>query len=301
MEWLLCVLILLLLAGILTLSIKLHLIRRSAAEIEAALAERTAPDADTNTLICISSGDRSMRRLAAAVNVRLRLLRRERRRFLHGDLELKEAIANISHDLRTPLTAIHGYLELLDREDLPDTARCYLPLLQSRCRALECLTEELFQYSVAVSVQELLPEWLDLNRALEECLLASRSALEQRQITPDISIPGRRIRRLLDPIAFGRILANLLSNAVKYSDGDLSVTLSEDGVILFSNSARGLDAVTAGRLFDRFYTVENGRNSTGLGLSIARLLTERMGGTIRAEYADGRLGIFLCFPETGES
>lgn len=300
MELLLFVLILLLLAVILTLSVKLHLIRRSAGEIEAALAERTAPDTDTNTLICISSGDKSMRRLAASINLHLRHLRRERRRFLHGDLELKESIVNISHDLRTPLTAMHGYLELLEREELPDTARHYLSMLHGRYQALEQLTEELFQYSVTVSVQELLPQWLDLNRALEECLLASCDAMQKRQITPDISIPESRIRRLLDPVALNRILGNIIANAVKYSDGDFSASLSENGVIVFSNTARRLDAVTAGRLFDRFYTVETGRNSTGLGLSIARLLTERMGGTIRAEYADGKLSIILCFPPQPE-
>lgn len=302
MELLLCILILLLLAVILTFSIKLRLIRKSAGEIKTALAERTSPEADTNTLICISSGDKSMRRLASAVNVQLRLLRGERRRFLHGDLELKEAIANISHDLRTPLTAIHGYLELLEQEAMSDAARHDLDMLRGRCRELEQLTEELFQYSVAVSVQQLHPGRLDLNRALEECLLAYRDTLERRQITPDISLPRRRIYRLLDPGALHRILENLLANAVKYSDGDLSVTLSEDGVICFSNTARGLDAVSAGRLFDRFYTVENGRNSTGLGLSIARLLTQRMDGTIRAKYADSRLSIIVCFPaeETAE-
>ena len=71
--------------------------------------------------------------------------------------------------------------------------------------------------------------------------------------------------------------------------------------ILFSNTADNLDAVSAGRLFDRFYTVESGRNSTGLGLSIARLLTERMGGTISASLEGRRLSITVQFPGTGHS
>ena len=296
MELLLCILIFLLLAVILILLIKLHLIHKTAEEIRTAFAERTAADADTNTLICISSRDRYLRRLAGEINAQLRCLRRERHRFYQGDLELKEAITNISHDLRTPLTAIHGYLELLDKEQLPGPAAHYFTMIRSRCRVLEQLTEELFLYSVATSVQELSPEWLDLNRALEESLLSSYETLRQRKITPDISLPRRRIRRFLDPGALSRILGNIISNAVKYSDGDFSVTLSEDGSIRFSNSARRLSAVTAGRLFDRFYTVETGRNSTGLGLSIARLLTERMGGSIRAEFSDGRLSIVLLFP-----
>lgn len=92
-----------------------------------------------------------------------------------------------------------------------------------------------------------------------------------------------------------RIFSNILSNALKYSDGDLRVTMDESGVITFSNSANSLDPVTVGRLFDRFYTVETAHNSTGLGLSIAKLLTERMGGTIRANYQDGNLNITVSF------
>ena len=93
------------------------------------------------------------------------------------------------------------------------------------------------------------------------------------------------------------MFANLLSNAVKYSNGDLEIVLSETGEIAFSNSAARLDSVQVGRLFDRFYTVESARNSTGLGLSIARHLTEQMGGTIGARYEDGRLSVLVTLPD----
>ena len=89
---------------------------------------------------------------------------------------------------------------------------------------------------------------------------------------------------------------NILSNAAKYSDGDLTVTLSPDGSVTFSNHASALSRVEAARLFDRFYTVEAARDSTGLGLSIARLLTEKMGGSIDAAYSGGRLTIRVAFP-----
>ena len=73
--------------------------------------------------------------------------------------------------------------------------------------------------------------------------------------------------------------------------------MDADGTITFSNTAPQLNAVTVGRLFDRFYTVRDSQNSTGLGLSIARLLTERMGGTIGADYRQGKLFIIVAFPE----
>lgn len=122
------------------------------------------------------------------------------------------------------------------------------------------------------------------------------SSLEQRRITPVISIPQTPVTRLLDPSALSRIFANILSNAVKYSDGDLCVTLNESGAITFSNHAAALTPVAVEKLFDRFYTVENSSASTGLGLSIARLLTERMGGAINADYKEGKLHITVQFP-----
>lgn len=92
-----------------------------------------------------------------------------------------------------------------------------------------------------------------------------------------------------------RVFDNILGNAAKYSDGDLSVTLLERRTVLFSNAAAGLGHVRAERLFDRFYTVESATGGVGLGLSIAKMLTERMGGNIGAEYSEGRLCIRLGF------
>lgn len=83
----------------------------------------------------------------------------------------------------------------------------------------------------------------------------------------------------------------------EYSDGDLQIVLSEDGSILFSNHASGLDEIETGKLFDRFYTVETAKKSTGLGLSITKILTERMGGSIIADYVEGRLNIRIFFSE----
>ena len=90
-----------------------------------------------------------------------------------------------------------------------------------------------------------------------------------------------------------RIFENVLGNAVKYSSGDLTVELTDQGVITFTNRADGMDEVAAGRLFDRFYTVKAGSHSTGLGLSIAKTLTEQMGGQIKAVWQDQHLTVIL--------
>lgn len=204
-------------------------------------------------------------------------------------------MTNISHDLRTPLTAISGYLDLLEREEKSENVQRYLSQIKNRTDVLVDLTEELFRYSVVTSSQSLHYEPVDLVRALEESLVSFYAVMKEKKMEPQIELPEGPIWMQLDKGAVNRIFSNIISNAIKYSDGDLSVGMAADGTVSLSNTARSLDAVTVGRLFDRFYTVEASRNSTGLGLSIAKVLTERMGGTIFAEYQDGTLHITLCF------
>lgn len=223
---------------IIVLLIKIYLLRKAAKEIEAAFAERLTTD--TNTLISISSNDRSMRNLANAINIQLRQLRAE---------------------------------------------------------VLKQLTEELFRYSVIVTKERNLESApVVINRVLEESVAAFYTDFCEHNIIPKIQIPEENVIRYLDRSALSRVFSNLLNNAMKYSDGDLEIVLSESGEIIFSNTASGLNEVQVGKLFDRFYTVEAARKSTGLGLSIARTLVEQMDGTISAVYENNHLSICLFFP-----
>ncbi len=292
LPWLICAA---LAALALVLLLRLYLLQTSLDDIAGQLGDRLA--SDTNNPIFLPTRDPHARKLAAELNVQLRELRRLRQRYENGDRELKEAVTNVSHDLRTPLTAICGYLELLDKGDkTPDQAR-YLALMADRAEAMRQLTGELLRYSVSASLEdELALEPVDLNGAVEEAVAALYGALIEGGVVPSVSLPGERVVRRLDRAALSRVLGNLLSNALKYSAGDLEVSLTPDGTVTLANAAPGLDEVQVGRLFDRFYTVETGRGSTGLGLSIAKVLTERMGGTIAARYESGRLAMALRFP-----
>ncbi len=279
---------------IISLFIKIHLLRKSAKEIECSFSERLLTD--SNTLIDISSNDKRMRHLANEINIQLRKLRDERRKFQLGDLEVKAAMTNISHDLRTPLTAICGYLDLLEQEEKSETVNRYTAVIRNRTEMLKQLTEELFRYSVILASAEALKiEPVVINNILEESIASFYTALKEKQIVPKVSIPQKKVIRDLDRFALSRIFANLLNNAIKYSNGDLEVTLSENGEIRFINHASDLSEIEVGKLFDRFYTVNNAGNSTGLGLSISKALVEKMNGTISAEYHDGMLTICIRF------
>ena len=280
---------------ILILSIKIYMIRKSINEICTDFEDRI--HSDTNVQIDVSSGDKSVKHLAKAINSQLVELRKIKRQYESGDKELKEAITNISHDLRTPLTAIWGYLDLLERKELPPDSKRYIEQIRNRSEALKQLTEELFRYSVISSALETNYEKVNLCQVLEETLISFEGAFVNTGIIPNIQLPSHPVWRELDISALTRIFNNIINNAIKYSDGDFYVVLDENGNITFTNSAKELSIVEVGKLFDRFYTVDSARKSTGLGLSIAKLLVERMNGTISADYKENNLIIMVSFAQ----
>ena len=304
-------------AGILVLynivlQIKVYLLRKSAKEIRKDFQKLLKTN--TNTIIQISSRDREMcaekisnsdldfkiqyesddelgqlcrdfevMRSALAQNFSEMWRQVEERKRLNGAF---------AHDLRTPLTAIYGYLNLLKKEECPEHIKRYLDAIENRAQALKQLTEELFRYTIVISeAEEMTLQVLTLNGILESSISVYYSVLKQNHIVPEISISDQQITGRVNENALSRVLGNILSNAVKYSDGDLKIVLSEDGEIRISNHASGLSEVQAERLFDRFYTVNTARKSTGLGLSIAKALMEKMGGTITADYRENVLEI----------
>lgn len=290
MEWILaiCICIIILLGS------KIFIMKKTAREIGTAFTNRAK--LDTNAWIAITSRDRDMCMLANELNRTLEEVRKSYRKYTQGDAEMKAAITSVSHDLRTPLTAICGYLTLSKRLEMSVELRQYIDIMEERALYMKRLTEELFAYSAIMSAEEEMErEELSLNRLLEDSLMEHYGALAVKGIKPIVDITETQIIRKLNKTQMERVFSNLISNVLKYSDGDLNITLSDEGVITFSNSAKKLSPVLVERIFDRFYTVETARNSTGLGLSIAKTFVEQMGGEIFARYEDGKLVIEICF------
>lgn len=292
LPWVLCII---LAVALIVAVVKNNLLKKSMVEILTDFERIVAED--TNIQISISSNDKTVKNLAKAINLQLSELRKIKQQCSNGDRELKEAVTNISHDLRTPLTAICGYLDLLEKQELSEDTERYIEQIRNRSEVLKELTEELFRYSVIASTPELSYENINLCRVLEETIISFEGALQQSNIVPEIYMPDKAVWRTLDQSAVTRIFGNIMNNAIRYSDGDFSVRLEGNGKITFSNTAEKLTTVEVGKLFDRFYTVDSARKSTGLGLAIAKTLVEQMNGNIEANIKDKKLNIIICFPE----
>ena len=245
--------------------------------------------------IVLKASDGRLKELVALLNCELSRMRELKTDYIAGDRELKEAVTNIAHDLRTPLTAIYGYIDLMSKTDDPAEMKKYVAAIENRVAAITHLTEELYEFTVISSsgTREAVPT--DIRRLLEDTLIASYPLFEQNGITPDVKTPDRAVYRSVDPDALSRVFTNIISNAEKYSENGFSVTMTEDCEIIFSNRASGLTDIDVSKLFDRFFTVDPSRRSTGLGLSIAKALVEQMGGVIFADYSGEILSITVRF------
>lgn len=251
---------------------------------------------DTNNLITISTNDNDLKKLANTLNKSLKELRKLELEYKNGNQELKSSITNISHDLRTPLTAIRGYLDLMDNNNLTEKQINYLKIIDSKVKDLTELTEQLFDFSKSIDIQnEIKRENICINDILEDSIASFYSLFKEHKITPNIDICKDKIIGLLNENMLKRIFENIISNAIKYSEKDFNVKMYSNGTIEFSNKTDKLDQVSLEKMFDRYYTVRNAKKSNGIGLSIAKQLVELSNGKIEAKYKNNRLIIEIKF------
>ncbi|SCW41560.1 hypothetical protein SAMN02910456_01025 [Ruminococcaceae bacterium YRB3002] len=279
-------------AIITVLVIKIVLLSRAFTEIDDQVRDHM--DGSDSSSFKLSTSNPKARSLANNLDAELQQLHKERIVLQDGDRRMKANVTAISHDLRTPLTAINSYVDLLSTE--PDEAKRaeYLERIKDRTSELKYMTSELFKYSVSSDnsyESRLNPEDLDLQRIIEDSLLSFFGELSSRGITPSTSFPSSPVIVNCDRKTLMRIFDNIFSNVAKYATSSLSVTLSSSRVVTITNDAPSLTPVQVSKMFDKYYTVNDGKESTGLGLSIARDLVESIGGSISASVSDGFLSV----------
>lgn len=213
-----------------------------------------------------------------------------------AERELKQAIANISHDLRTPLTSILGYIQLIEKPEVTDEERKeYLAIAKDRAKRLQILLNDFFELSVIESVDHSLKLGkLGLNSIVEEIVINLYDKFNEQQIVPSIKIPQEQMNIIGDESAIKRVIENLVINAIRYSDGNVSITLERNNTkinLTISNDVKDITEKDVGLFFNRFYTADQTRSGkgTGLGLSIAKALMDKMNGKLSAELKDSWL------------
>lgn len=280
--------------------IKIVLLRRGFDELTENIEDQVK--GNTQIPVTLTTTDPHAVRAADTLNRELSELKKLRDEYTDGNRKVTVAVTEISHDIRTPLTAINSYLDLMKDEKDEALKEQYLERIKSRTLSLSDLADELFKYSTStdpsrykVSNKEAASDPVDICRVLEECMLSFYAAFKDKGIEPEIELPEEPVYVKCDLKSANRIFENIISNALKYADDSLDVKLGEDGVATFSNPAPDLTPVSAAKLFDRYYTVNEGNSSTGLGFSIAKELIVMNGGSIESGLKEGILSIIVHF------
>lgn len=289
---LLCICLLLTVA-LIVLIIKVILLRRAFREIGTQVKDHL--DGTNSSAFQLSTSDSDARKLANELNSELQQLHAERISLKDGDKRMKANVTAISHDLRTPLTAINSYVDLLDGEKDENKRKEYLERIKDRTSELKDMTADLFKYSVSADTQydsRLSVEDIDLKQIIETSLISFYNEFSSKGITPQTDFPAGKVIINCNRKTLMRIFDNVFSNAAKYA-ASLSVRLTEEGVVTVTNDAPELTSVQVSKMFDKYYTVSDGSGSTGLGLSIAKELVGQLGGDIKARLNEGRLTIEL--------
>lgn len=290
----LILLIILLILIIIFLTYKIISINLSLKEIENKL--NIILNSDTNNLISTSTNNKIVNNIANKLNIHLKEIRKQELEFKNGNKEIKRSITDISHDIRTPLTAISGYIDLLNKEKLTKKQKEYLKIIDKSSNNLISLTEELFDYSRSFDLNDNNnKEKLCINNVLEDVILSYYALFKEKNISPDINLCQEKIYLEMNRSMLTRVFENIISNAIKYSDDNIKICLFKTGKIIFSNKTKKLDRVSVERIFDRYYTIETANKKSGIGLSIAKQIIESNKGKIKASYQNNELLIEINF------
>lgn len=254
----------------------------------------------TNKKIDITLIDQDIEHLGVEVNRLIDLYVMENRKRVLFEKEQRQAVANMSHDLRTPLTSIIGYIQIANNENLSEVEKKeLLAIAFDRAKRLERLLNDFFELSVLESTDyELKLQRINLTKLLTEVLVSFYDRFQEKRLEPTIEGLENNVTIFADHSAVTRVIENLLSNTLKHADGNIMIRLEEqNGVasLMITNDALSLTEQDVQHMFDRFYMADQSRSgkSTGLGLSIVKSLMEKMNGSISSKLNDGQLSI-IC-------
>lgn len=214
----------------------------------------------------------------------------------------RQSVTSLSHDLRTPLTSAGGYMQMLQGNLSLEEQKEYLAIVESRVKTVSHLLEQLFEF-VRIEAGEIQfkNEPTDVRRVFVDTIALYYSDFQKIKQEPDIKLIPGPCMILGDADGVRRIFSNIIYNSLVHGAGDYSFSLEEQNGYLFTfaNDSEPLSEEDLENIFQRFFTKDQSRykKSTGLGLSIAKEISNQMKGKVWAEYSDGLLKMYIWFPK----
>lgn len=256
----------------------------------------------SNVPVTRELGSKEINELVDTLNDMIKIGRIEKIEMEKKDVRLKEAITNISHDIRTPLTSLNGYFELLEETEDKEEREHYVGIIKERITCLKDMLEQLFTYVKLQNgdyVFEL--EEFDINKELCSILVEFYREFKKKKIEPQIVMQEEAVNVRLNRMAVHRIFENIFKNSIEHGEKYFKflMTVFKDKIcITIKNDVKNPEDIDIDKIFERFYKADKSRSqtSTGLGLAIAHDMVCRMGGSIQAEIQEGIFKIEVVFP-----
>lgn len=257
---------------------------------------------DSNMLIHREFGLGGIGMLSDRLNDLLELRRKEKRYYQEKETLIADTYTNLSHDIRTPLTSLDGYFQLMEACENVEEQRRYLNIIHERIHSLNEMLEELFMFTKLKNESYRLElTSCCINRILKETVFSYYDDWVRREIQPDIQITEEQLYIDGNKQGLSRIIQNVIKNGLDHGEKKIRIVLKREqnqAVLRISNQVIASEQIDIEHVFDRFYKADAARSktSTGLGLSIAREFVRRMNGEIGAKIEKNEFIVEISFP-----
>lgn len=263
---------------------------------------RFLQECDSNMLITTEMKKGHIEELAELLNTLLKERKRERADYQKKEQMIADIYTNLSHDIRTPLTSLDGYFQLLEETQEENDRKRYIQIIQERIESLKEMLEELFTYTkLQNGTYELKLEPQNVGQILKETVFSYYDDWAEQGISPQFEITEEPVWIRGNKQALRRTIQNIIKNGLDHGNKEIRIQLSRNEKqmeLVFQNKIEPGEQIDISRVFERFYKADKARSksSTGLGLSIAKGFVEKMHGEIAAEIKEDWFCIKISFP-----